>query len=386
MLKSPLECRVLVVDDSRVLCLMVEAMFQKESDITVAFCMIASEAMSKALSFKPTVILQDLVMPEVEGLEMVRLFKDDSRTQEIPLVMLSATEDPKVKSDAFAEGANDYIVKLPDRLELLARVRYHSKAYRAMVERNHAYQQIANDLIQAADYVLGQLPEPIKSGPIQANWIFEPCSMVGGDIFGYWPMDADHFALYLLDTSGHGVGSCLLSISVGDMLRRQVLPGVDFHNPGQVLAELAKIYPLDPKTGKYFTIWYGVYHAPSRTLKYSGAGHPPALIVRGDSKIVDELPSTGPFIGIDEMDYENESVKLNPDDRLYLFSDGVYEIRDNQSGNMWSFEDLKELLAEDPPEGMGSPMEYLLKSARNSQGEMVLSDDFAIVEFKFQGS
>ena len=53
---------------------------------------------------------------------------------------------------------------------------------------------------------------------------------------------------------------------------------------------------------------------------------------------------------------------------------------------MWSFEDLKELLAEDPPEGMGSPMEYLLKSARNSQGEMVLSDDFAIVEFKFQGS
>ena len=92
MLKSPLECRVLVVDDSRVLCLMVEAMFQKESDITVAFCTVASEAMSKALSFKPTVILQDLVMPDVEGLEMVRLFKDDSRTQEIPLVMPCSTK------------------------------------------------------------------------------------------------------------------------------------------------------------------------------------------------------------------------------------------------------------------------------------------------------
>ena len=194
MLKSPSDCRVLVVDDSRVLCLMVEAMIKPESDIKFAFCTSAREAMSKALSFKPTVILQDLVMPDVEGLEMVRMFKDDPRTQEIPLVMLSATEDPKVKSDAFAEGANDYIVKLPDRLELLARVRYHSKAYRAMVERNHAYQQIANDLIQAADYVLGQLPEPIKTGPIQAHWIFEPCSMVGGDIFGYWSMDVDYFA------------------------------------------------------------------------------------------------------------------------------------------------------------------------------------------------
>ena len=127
-----------MVDDSRVLCLTVNAMLKAEH-IIVNSCGIASEAMGMALTFKPTVILQDLVMPDVEGLDMVRMFKTDPRTQDIPLVMLSSTEDPKVKSDSFAEGANDYIVKLPDRLELLARVRYHSKGYRALVERNQVF-------------------------------------------------------------------------------------------------------------------------------------------------------------------------------------------------------------------------------------------------------
>ncbi|MCY2936596.1 MAG: hypothetical protein NT172_20845 [Planctomycetota bacterium] len=208
-------------------------------------------------------------MPDVEGLQMVRMFKDDPRTREIPLVVLSATDTPKVKADAFAEGANDYLVKLPDRLDLLARVKYYSRGYNALMERNRAYAQIAADLEQAAVYVRAQLPEallanaspkqsepqPSQAAPagISARWLFEPCSHVGGDIFGYWPLDDLHFAFYLLDTSGHGVGSCLLSVSVGDMLRRHILPDVDFHKPVQVLEALSKIYPLDPRTGKYFT-------------------------------------------------------------------------------------------------------------------------------------
>jgi len=393
------EIRVLIVDDSRSLCMMVQSMLGEDPTIHSRICMKAPEAMAAALAFEPTVILQDLVMPDVEGLEMVRMFKDDPRTREIPLVVLSATDTPKVKADAFAEGANDYLVKLPDKLELLARVKYHSRGYIALMERNRAYAQIAADLEQAAVYVRAQLPEPLLAHAkpkqrepqaskaaltgISARWLFEPCSHVGGDIFGYWPLDDEHFAFYLLDTSGHGVGSCLLSVSVGDMLRRHILPDVDFHKPGQVLEALSKIYPLDPRTGKYFTIWYGVYHAPTRTLTYSGAGHPPALIIRAASHRVDELPSSGPFIGMDEIPYDDATATLKPGDRLYLFSDGVYEIRDHQSGRMWSFEDLKRHLSAANPSGHGEIMARLLEAARSSQGSATLDDDFAIVEFEF---
>lgn len=375
--------RVLLVDDSRVLCLSVESLFKNETDIVFRSCLKAGEAMEAALSFEPTVILQDLVMPNVEGMEMIRMFKSDSRTADIPLVLLSATDEPKTKADAFAEGANDYIVKLPDRLELLARVRYHSRAYRAMLERNRAFRQIAEDLEQAADYVRAQLPDQIMDGPIRARYLFVPSSGVGGDLFGYWWLDDDHFAVYLLDTSGHGVGSCLLSVSAGDILRRRILPNVDFHNPAAVLETLSSIFPLDPKTGKYFTIWYGIYCRSKQSLTYAGAGHPPALIIRQNNTEILELPSSGPFIGIENILYENATVKLGQGDRFYLFSDGVYEIRDHQSSKMWEFEQLKQILLQAVASRSENPIDELLVLARQSQGNDILDDDFAILELKF---
>jgi len=382
LLMSEPQCRVLIVDDSRVLCLSVEGLLGSEPDIICRSVMKAKDAMEAAIAFGPTVILQDLIMPDVEDLDMVRLFKNDPRTREIPLIMLSSNDDPKVKSDSFAEGANDYIVKLPDRLELLARVRYHSKAYRAMLERNRAYAQIAADLKQAGEYVAGQLPDEIQKGHIQARFLFVPCAGVGGDFFSYFPIDKEHFGMFLLDVSGHGVGSCLLSVSVGDSLRRRILPGADFHNPGQVLEILSNIYPMDPKTGKYFTIWYGVFHRKSRELTYAGAGHPPALLIRAGADIAEELESTGPFIGIEGMPYENTKLTLGPKDRIYLFSDGVYEIRDHESGRMWEFERLKRILAGGQMLEPRARLENLLKTARQSQGSDVLEDDFAIVEFE----
>jgi sigma-B regulation protein RsbU (phosphoserine phosphatase) len=377
------QCRVLIVDDSRVLCLSVEGLLGNEPGIVCRSCMKAKDAMEAAIAFGPTVILQDLIMPDVEDLEMVKLFKNDPRTREIPLVMLSSNDDPKVKSDSFAEGANDYIVKLPDRLELLARVRYHSRAYRALVERNRAYEQIAADLKQAGEYVAGQLPDEINRGNVLARYLFEPCAGVGGDFFSYFPIDKEHFGMYLLDVSGHGVGSCLLSISVGDSLRRRILPGADFHNPGNVLEILSNIYPMDPKTGKYFTIWYGVFHRKSRELTYAGAGHPPSLLIRAGANQVEELPSSGPFIGIEGMPYENAKITLGPKDRVYLFSDGVYEIRDHETGRMWEFERLKSILANSQSLDPKARLQNLLKTARDSQGSDVLEDDFAIIEFEF---
>ncbi|MFM7319530.1 MAG: PP2C family protein-serine/threonine phosphatase [bacterium] len=377
------QSRVLIVDDSRVLCLSVEGLLGSEQDIVCRSVMKAKDSMEAAIAFGPTVILQDLIMPDVEDLEMISLFKNDPRTCEIPLVMLSSNDDPKVKSDSFAAGANDYIVKLPDRLELLARVRYHSKAYQALLERNRAYEQIAADLKQAGDYVSGQLPDEILKGNVQARYLFVPCAGVGGDFFSFFPIDKDHFGMYLLDVSGHGVGSCLLSVSVGDSLRRRILPGADFHNPGQVLEVLSNIYPMDPKTGKYFTIWYGVFHRKSRELTYAGAGHPPALLMRAGAETMEELESTGPFIGIEGMPYENSKITLGTKDRIYLFSDGVYEIRDHETGRMWEFDRLKRILAGGKTLEPKARLENLLQSARQSQGSDVLEDDFAIVEFEF---
>jgi two-component system chemotaxis family response regulator WspR len=129
---APSEVVVLLVDDQKIVARAVRDLFAEDQDIVFHYCSSPHEALERAEALRPTVILQDLVMPDITGLELVRKYRATPATAEIPIVVLSTREDPITKSEAFAEGANDYLVKLPDRIELVARVRYHSKAYRAL--------------------------------------------------------------------------------------------------------------------------------------------------------------------------------------------------------------------------------------------------------------
>lgn len=130
---------VLLVDDQPIVGEAVGEMFAGEQDIDFHYCPDPREAIKTANRICPTVILLDLVMPQIEGLVLVRYFRANKATREVPLIVLSSKEDPRIKAESFALGANDYMVKLPDRLEVLARVRYHSRGYINLLERNEAY-------------------------------------------------------------------------------------------------------------------------------------------------------------------------------------------------------------------------------------------------------
>src|SRR3954469_19814351 len=298
---------VLLIADQPMIGEAVRRMLASEADIVFHYCKDATRAVEEAVKVAPTVILQDLVMPEVDGLTLVRRFRENESTRETPLIVLSTKEEPTTKAEAFALGANDYLVKLPDRLELLARIRYHSKGYINLLQRNEAYvalqesqRRMAKDVAEAAKYVQSLLPEKLRKGAILADWRFIPSADLGGDTFGYDWLDDEHFAFYLLDVSGHGVGAALLSVSALNALRSQSLPQTDFRNPGQVLTALNKAFPMEQQNGLFFTIWYGIYHRPSRRLDYPGGGPPPALRLPGPARASARqlvLESQGPMIG-----------------------------------------------------------------------------------------
>ena len=184
---------------------------------------------------------------------------------------MSSKEEPIIKARAFALGANDYMVKLPDKLEVIARVRYHSRGYINLLERNEAYRalaekqrELAAEVNRAARYVQSLLPAPLASGPFSINWKFVPSTQLAGDMFGYHWIDKEHFAVYLLDVSGHGVGSALLAVSAANVLSAGGLPGVDPRDPGPVMTKLNEMFQMERQDGKYFTIWYGVYRPAKR--------------------------------------------------------------------------------------------------------------------------
>jgi signal transduction histidine kinase/HPt (histidine-containing phosphotransfer) domain-containing protein/BarA-like signal transduction histidine kinase len=133
---------VLLVDDQAMVCEAIRRALASEPDVDFHYCADAREALTIAGQIRPTVILQDLVMPGVDGLSLVSQFRANPVTHEIPIIVLSTNENPTVKGQAFALGANDYLVKLPDRIELLARIRYHSRAYQNQLQRDAAYRAL----------------------------------------------------------------------------------------------------------------------------------------------------------------------------------------------------------------------------------------------------
>jgi two-component system chemotaxis family response regulator WspR len=133
---------VLLVDDQAMIGEAVRRGLSNEENIDFHFCADPHQAIAQAIRIKPTVILQDLVMPGLDGLSLVREYRNHPATKDIPIIVLSTKEDPLIKSAAFAAGANDYLVKLPDNIELVARIRYHSRSYMTLLQRDAAYRAL----------------------------------------------------------------------------------------------------------------------------------------------------------------------------------------------------------------------------------------------------
>lgn len=133
---------VLLVDDQAMIGEAVRRSLANEDNIDFHFCADPHQAIAQAVQIKPTVILQDLVMPGLDGLTLVREYRNNPATRDIPIIVLSTKEDPLIKSAAFAAGANDYLVKLPDTIELVARIRYHSRSYLTLLQRDEAYRAL----------------------------------------------------------------------------------------------------------------------------------------------------------------------------------------------------------------------------------------------------
>ncbi len=379
--------RVLLVDDQMIIGVAVQRMLAPEKDIQYRYVSDPTKAVAAAREFKPTVILSDLVMPQMDGLDLVSSFRAEPETARIPLIVLSSKEEAATKAEAFKRGANDYMVKLPDSLEVLARVRYHSNGYLSLLQRDAAYealrqsqQLLADDIKEAARYVESLLPEPITER-LQATWKFIPSASLGGDAFGYHWLDDDTFVVYLLDVAGHGVGAALLGVSVLNVLRSRALQDTDFADPGQVMARLNEAFRMQDQGGKYFTIWYGVYKASTRMLRWSGGGHPAALLFARGQPMA-SLPSAGPMPGVmDGIPYATSEMPVAPGARLLVFSDGLYELR-VRGGEVLGMGDL---LADLEPvvAGGAEPLAASVQRAERLCGNTGYADDVSVVQVVF---
>ncbi len=143
--------KVLLVDDQPMIVEAVRRMLEGQPDIEFHFVTDARAARETAERILPNVILQDLIMPEVDGFALIKDYRSSEQLKSVPVIVLSAREDPKLKAHGFAVGANDYVTKLPDRLELLARLRYHSAGHISRLQRDEAFRFLRESQRKLAD-------------------------------------------------------------------------------------------------------------------------------------------------------------------------------------------------------------------------------------------
>jgi serine phosphatase RsbU (regulator of sigma subunit) len=243
------------------------------------------------------------------------------------------------------------------------------------------HNRLSRELRDAERYVRALLPPPVTE-PFGVDWRFVPCTELDGDSFGYHWIDAEHFALYVLDVCGHGVGAALLSVAVTNTLRSGALLETDFRLPEAVLESLNQMYQMAHHNEKYFTIWYGVYHWATGRLRYASAGHPAPILVmgpKGARGTSSPLPAQGFPLGmLPSARYCSEERTLVGPARLFLFSDGVYEIQ-RPDETMLEPSAFEEVLTQPVAEGH-SELDALLRFAQDARGATLLEDDFTIVK------
>lgn len=377
--------RILIVDDQPENCEVLKRRLEREGhSCAVEY---GGEAALARLPAEPfDLVLLDIMMPGIDGREVLRRIKTDETLRHIPVIMISALDQIESVVSCIERGAEDYLPKPFNPVLLRARIgssldrkRLRDAEQAAFAALKESQEKLAAELAEAAAYVQSVLPPPLSDGPVCTAWEFLPSSSLGGDAFGYGSLQCGKFGICLLDVCGHGVGAALLSISVLNVIRAETLPGIDFADPGAVLAGLNAAFPMERHGEMFFTAWCGIYDAVSRVMRFAAGGHPPAVLVAEDGT-TQILAAKGPVIGAcPGMKFTAAETVIPPRSRLFVFSDGAYEIL-KRDGSMMGHAELQTLLARAPREGA---VPWIMRELRAINSQPVFDDDVSLVEFSF---
>jgi phosphoserine phosphatase RsbU/P len=385
---------ILVVDDTSANLQVLTGML-KERGYKVRPAPSGKLALLAAQRDPPDLILLDINMPEMNGYEVCRQLKADDRLRGIPVIFISALTEQLDKVNAFAIGGVDYITKPFQMEELHARVETHLKLHRLQTELRAANSDLAaandrmsRDLQAAMRIQQTFLPLEAATIPgIEFAWIYRPCDELAGDGLNVVTLDDQHVGLYVLDVSGHGVAAALLSVTISRLLSssadhssilvRRGTGQASITAPAEVAAHLNRLFPFDGVTSQFVTLLYGVLELTTGDFRYVSAGHPAPIHVHvaGTSSV---LESDGFPIGVAEEGYRERSVRLEPGDRLYLYSDGVFEAL-NTTGEQFGGSRLERSIDASRNSPIRESVQAILTHVECWQGTKAMGDDLSLL-------
>jgi sigma-B regulation protein RsbU (phosphoserine phosphatase) len=362
------ETRVLVVEDDPGL-LPVLASVVEGFGFEVRTARDGREAWERLRAEHCSIVLTDWIMPEMDGLELVRAIRSRVETANLWVVMLTGQSDDQAFAQGMDAGVDDFLTKPWRPEELGARLkvaRRHTLLQEQLEQTNRVlrrsnrelelyHARVSRELEAAARVQRALLPGEVEPWDgVDIAWSLRPCEELAGDILNVMRLTEDRLGVYVLDVSGHGVSAALLSAQVGRLLgadpsqSRLLCRGRGRYRqpvaPIDVVRQLNDLFPMDPQRPQFFTLVYGVFEVDTGRFVFSSAGHPGPVVVRADGR-TEEFVLPGTPVGMLQVGrWDQCDIVLQPGDHVALISDGVVEA-ESPDGEVFGTDRLRSALS-----------------------------------------
>lgn len=366
------------------------------------------EAMRICLERRPDIVISDWMMPGQTGLEFCRQFRDMQSDRYGYFILLTSRNDKKDIAEGLRAGADEFMTKPVSGAELLARLSASERILRMEESLRTANAQLRDtldrlretqaaidrDLREARRLQQGLVRERHgRFGDFDLSLLMRPAGHIGGDLVGFFPINARRVGMFALDVAGHGVAAALLSARLAALLsgatdqnvalRTTDLGLYDARPPAEILHHLNTLMIQELRTDSYFTMVYADLDFLNGRLRLVQAGHPHPVLQRADGRL-ERIGAGGLPVGVfAHAQYEELQLVLNPGDRLFITSDGLTEA-ENARGEPLGEEGLQAILRTNALLRGDALLESICWSAANYAGGK-RNDDISAVLIERHG-
>ena len=380
-MKELSECRILIVDDAKAnVDTLVEAL---KGEYKLSIALDGEAALRNAEKTPPDLVLLDIMMPGIDGYEVCRRMRESESLREIPIMFLSALEDVSNKARGFEMGANDYLTKPFEILEVKARVKslLKAKAYADAVKA-----AMERDMSIAREIQMGILPSDLT--PCTADTgldicaAIDPAKQVGGDLYEVIRAGEERVVVAVGDVSGKGIPASLFMAVTMTLLRSMAK---QFAEPEEILYRLNEELAAQNPRCMFVTMACLVFDLKSGAVTGASAGHCAAVHLRPGQPPSFVFPSTGLVLGLMAgRPYKSKTLELAAGDTLLLYTDGVTEALDRDE-NLFGDERLLKVFSDCPPQDATGSVSKILESVRAFAAGAPQSDDITVLAVRRKG-
>ena len=358
--------RILIVDDVVVNTIILEKMI-KESGYDADIVQSGKLALEMTKKHKYSIILLDVIMPEMDGFEVLKQLKMDYETSNIPVILISGSDNHKDILTGFELGAADFITKPFHLLEVKARIRSHVKLFVTLEKLAHSQSEILKEVSKTQNYML---KKPKDFPTANFNVYYKSLHAAGGDIYDIIKYSDDVTGYFVGDFSGHSISTGFLTSAIIALLHQNCIEEYSAEESMTLINKaLCDLMP----TGVYLTAVYVIVDRRDYSITAVNMGHPPILIIGEDGK-VEEVGRGGDLLGI-FYDATFSSIKRDviEGDKVFLYTDGLIESDDVWNSKIDTLIDECSLLSMYKPESFIENIMVRTEKIRKENNDDILA-------------